>query len=239
MLRSFSVSLPRWPERLDRSPCSLHRSGWWRSRWWSPTTPPRRAALARWAALRGDVEGVRGAAAAVAEPARCVTALRAAAALAEVDGAPARAAQLELSIEASRAADLAVRSAAADLLARATLEMAEQEHAWPDGRAGEVVAVLRQAPASSLQALALAEALRAAGEIDEAITLLQQRSGAAPQGSAAWLQARWLLLRALESADRERARAMLAQHLALLPDGGVEPWGERFRQAARRLEVRP
>jgi hypothetical protein len=32
---------------------------------------------------------------------------------------------------------------------------------------------------------------------------------------------------------------MLAQHLALLPNGGLEPWGSRFRAAAARLGVTP
>ena len=83
------------------------------------------------------------------------------------------------------------------------------------------------------------QALRAAGEVDRAIAMLQQRSGAGAQGSPAWLQARWLLLRALEASDPPRARAMLAQHLALLPNGGLEPWGSRFRAAAARLGVTP
>ena len=199
--------------------------------------PAVAAALVRWLATRGDPSGVRAAVAAVRDDARCETALRAATALAEASAEGS--VQVELSMQAARSADPRLRAAAAEQLARSVVAMADADQALDPALAGDAVAVLRDSPASPWAPLAIAEALRQSGHAEEAIAALQQRSAAAPQGSAAWLQARWLLLRALESVDRERAKAMLSQHLTLLPGGGVEPWGARFRAAAERLGVKP
>jgi hypothetical protein len=198
--------------------------------------PAVASAVARWCAMQGDLPGVRAAVAAVEPDRRADTALRAAASLADLPGVAARTAEMELALQAMRGSDGSLKSAATDRLAQAVLANAEADAALDPSLAREVAAALRPVPG---QPLALAEALRASGEVDRAISMLQQRSGASPQGSPAWLQTRWLLLRALESSDPQRARAMLAQHLALLPDGGVEPWGGRFRAAAARLGVKP
>ncbi len=198
--------------------------------------PAVASAVARWCAMQGDLPGVRAAVAAVEPDRRAETALRAAASLADLPGVAARTAEMELALQAMRGSDGRQKTAATDRLAQAVLANAEADAALDPSLAREVAAALRPVPS---QPLALAEALRAAGEVDRAIAMLQQRSGAGAQGSPAWLRARWLLLRALEASDPQRARAMLAQHLALLPNGGLEPWGSRFRAAAARLGVTP
>ena len=201
--------------------------------------PAVAAAVARWSAMQGDLEGVRAAVAAVAERQRAMAALQAAVSLADRSEPGARRAQMELAIEALRSDEATLRSAAVERLAQAVVANAELDAPLEAGLARQIVAAIRGNRGPAEASPALAEALRASGQVEEAIAMLQRRSGGASQGSPAWLQSRWLLLRALESADGERARAMLAQHLVLLPDGGSEPWGTRFRAAAERLGVRP
>jgi len=79
---------------------------------------------------------------------------------------------------------------------------------------------------------AAAEALRASGRSDEAIERLQRIGASLAQGSEPWAEARWRLHRALLGVDPARARRMLEQHLALMPDGGPAPRGPRLVQAA-------
>jgi len=95
-----------------------------------------------------------------------------------------------------------------------------------------VKALVVERAASRAEDFAAAEALCAAGLMNEAIERLQRISGSLPQGSEPWAEARWRLHGALLAVDAARARRMLEQHLTLVPDGGPAPWGPRLVQAA-------
>ena len=93
---------------------------------------------------------------------------------------------------------------------------------------------LQRTPSTSItETFALAEALRMAGRGAEAAERMQVLSGTLAQGTEPWLEARWRLYRALQSFDATRAASMLQQHMTLLPEGGAQPWGALFRDAAR------
>ena len=72
-----------------------------------------------------------------------------------------------------------------------------------------------------------------AGRGAEAAERMQVLSGTLAQGTEPWLEARWRLYRVLQSFDATRAASMLRQHMTLLPEGGAQPWGALFRDAAQ------
>jgi hypothetical protein len=193
-------------------------------------------ALVRLQVLRGDLVAARACIDALPLDRRGAVAMAAVDELVAMQGAERRASQVEL---ASMAVELAAGHAeqvlaARERLARAVLQAADDGAPLRRELAERVVAPLATgAEASRAQTMAHAEALRMAGRAAEAVELLQKLSASLSQGSAAWAEARWRLFDALRQLDPRRAATMLAQHLALAPDGGPAPWGVRFLQASK------
>jgi hypothetical protein len=186
-------------------------------------------------AFEGDAAAVRELLARIPQPESARAALAASFALASVAGSDAAIAALDLALLVIESVpdDEALQSVACDRAARAMLRAADEDVALPSGMAARAAQALVEARASSRAAdFAAAEAVRASGRTDEAIERLQRIGAWLAQGSEPWTEARWRLHRALLAVDPVRARRMLEQHLALIPDGGPAPWGPRLVQAA-------
>jgi hypothetical protein len=197
--------------------------------------PAVRSALVQVHAFQGEAAKVRGLLAQIPQPESSRAALAASFALASVAGPEATLAALDLALLVieSDPSDEALRAVARDRAARAMLRAADEGVALPPDLATRVVkALVVERAVSRAEDFAAAEALRAAGPMNEAIERLQRISGSLPQGSEPWAEARWRLHRALLAVDAARARRMLEQHLTLVPDGGPAPWGPRLVQAA-------
>ena len=197
--------------------------------------PVVRSMLVQVHAFQGDTATVRELLARIPQPESARAALAASFALASVAGPDAAIAALDLAILVieSAPADEALRSVARDRAARAMLRAADEGVALPSELAARTAQALVDARTSSRAAdFAVAEALRASGRTDEAIERLQRIGASLAQGSEPWAEARWRLHRSLLAVDPARARRMLEQHLALMPDGGPAPWGPRLVQAA-------
>jgi hypothetical protein len=197
--------------------------------------PTVRSALVQVHALQGEAARVRALLARIPQPESSRAALAASFALASVPGSEATLAALDLALLVIEAdpSDEALRAVARDRAARAMLRAADEGLVLPPDLATRAVQSLVVARAvSRAEDFAAAEALRAAGQMNESIERLQRIGGALPQGSEPWAEARWRLHRALLALDAARARRMLEQHLTLVPDGGPAPWGPRLVQAA-------
>jgi hypothetical protein len=202
--------------------------------------PAVATALVRWHAARDDVQAAMKAVDSVERSRRASEALAAAFEMERVQTPAARLAAVELAWSAAAAEDPATRAAATDRLARGVLQASREGVALPTSVAvGAALALGPHASASVLHGFALSEAERQGGQAESAIERLQALTASLPQGEEPWLEGRWWLLQALRAVDEDRAQAMLQQHMALLPDGGAEPWGGRFRQAAGELERQP
>jgi hypothetical protein len=57
------------------------------------------------------------------------------------------------------------------------------------------------------------------------------------QGAAGWYEAKYRLINLLATLDAPRAREVMAQHRALNPDYGPDPWGAQLRALDLRLRV--
>lgn len=197
--------------------------------------PVVRSMLVQVHAFQGETATVRELLARIPQPESARAALAASFALASVADPDAAIAALDLAmlVIESAPADEALRSVARDRAARAMLRAADEGVALPSELAARAAQVLVETRAGSRAAdFAAAEALRASGRSDEAIERLQRIGASLAQGSEPWAEARWRLHRALLGVDPARARRMLEQHLALMPDGGPAPWGPRLVQAA-------
>ncbi|MDG2423060.1 MAG: hypothetical protein P8M22_03680 [Phycisphaerales bacterium] len=73
------------------------------------------------------------------------------------------------------------------------------------------------------------------GDTDEALRCWRIVTAGSRAGSDDWFQARTALIELLEASDPSRAREVMEQHMALYPEFGPVPWGERLRSAADRL----
>lgn len=197
--------------------------------------PAVRSALVQVHAFRGEAAKVRALLAQIPQSESSRAALAASFALASVAGPEATLAALDLALLVieSDPSDEALRAVARDRAARAMLRAADEGVALPSDLATRAVkALVVERAVSRAEDFAAAEALRAAGPMNEAIERLQRISGSLPQGSEPWAEARWRLHRTLLAVDAARARRMLEQHLTLVPDGGPAPWGPRLVQAA-------
>lgn len=194
------------------------------------------AGLVRLEVMRGDLAAARTCIEALPADTRAAISLAAIDALAAMQGAERRQAAIELSLLALDVASdrTDMLQPARERLARSMLRAIDENAAPSRELATRVAARLAPGdPASRVESMALAEALRLSGRGTEAIERLQKLSAGLPQGGAPWTEARWRLFEALRDVDARRAAAMLAQHLALAPDGGAAPWGARFLQAAK------
>jgi len=203
-------------------------------------TPFVAVALVRWHAARGEVEQAKASVQQVEQSQRWRAALPAAFEMERVQAPDARLATVELALMAAASDEPAMHAAATDQLVRGVLRASRDGATLPPAVADRVTQALTpHASVSVLHGLALSEAQRQGGQAESAIERLQTLTAGLVQGEEPWLEGRWYLLQALRAVDEERARVMLRQHMALLPDGGASPWGERFRRAANELERRP
>lgn len=193
-------------------------------------------AIVRLQVMQGDMSALQATLAQAPTALRARLALAAAFALSDMQAAD----RLQAAVACARLAadeageDAALAAAARDRLARSVLAAADAEVAIDAGMCASVIETLQRTPSTSLvEAFALAEALRMAGRGAEAAERMQVLGGTLAQGTEAWLEARWRLYQALRSFDAARAASMLQQHMSLLPEGGAQPWGARFRDAAR------
>ena len=193
-------------------------------------------AIVRLQVMQGDMASLQNMLAQAPEAMRGRLALAAAFALSDMQ-APDR---MQAAVACARMAadgaisDASLAGAARDRLARCVLAAADAEVAMDAGVSAKVIDALQRTPSQSMaEAFALAESLRMAGRGAEAAERMQVLSGTLAQGSEAWMEARWRLYRALQSFDATRAASMLQQHMSLLPQGGPQPWGARFRDAAQ------
>jgi hypothetical protein len=83
-----------------------------------------------------------------------------------------------------------------------------------------------------------ADTAAAAGAHAEAVEGYRLLLPALAPGSDEWFEVRTLLIESLAMTDPARAREVIAQHVALHPEYGPAPWGERLRRVAERLGQR-
>ncbi len=67
---------------------------------------------------------------------------------------------------------------------------------------------------------------------DEALDAWRALLGALPSGSEGWFEARYHSLRILLMKDQATGMQVMAQHVALYPDYGPEPWGPKIKELA-------
>jgi hypothetical protein len=96
-------------------------------------------------------------------------------------------------------------------------------------------ALLAKRPKDAATLETLADLALAAGDRPRAAEVLRSLVAGSPAGSERWFRAKTLLIETLAMIDPARARAVLAQHVALQPSYGPEPWGERLRAVERTL----
>ena len=193
-------------------------------------------AIVRLQVMQGDMSALQATLAQAPAALRARLALAAAFALSDMQAAD----RLQAAVACARLAadeageDAALAAAARDRLARSVLAAADAEVVIDAGMCARLIETLQRAPSTSItETFALAEALRMAGRGAEAAERMQVLSGTLAQGTEPWLEARWRLYRALQSFDAARAASMLQQHMTLLPEGGAQPWGALFRDAAQ------
>jgi hypothetical protein len=58
---------------------------------------------------------------------------------------------------------------------------------------------------------------------------------ASAAGSDGWFEAKYNMIRMLAKVEAEKARGAMAEHRVLYPDGGPEPWGQKFRDLDAQL----
>ncbi|MEM1185566.1 MAG: hypothetical protein AAGI53_11290 [Planctomycetota bacterium] len=87
------------------------------------------------------------------------------------------------------------------------------------------------------------DALRRLGRLAEsagndalALDAWRTLSAGARNGTREWFEARYHAIRLLARTEPSKAADAFAQHEALYPDGGPEPWGERFKALGRELQ---
>ncbi len=200
------------------------------------TDPLVVGALARMFAMQGNVPAMRRVIEQSPPAARPYAQLTASFMLSTMNNRESLAAAVECAAAAATATqqETAFSEAAFDQLARSVLQISDLNATLEPLQAAEVSRLLQSRPAESiLHQWAIAEAMRMEGQGSAAAERLSQLSGTLLQGSDPWVQTRWRFFQALQSFDAARAAAMLRQHLDLLPDGGAEPWGNRFRQAGQ------
>ncbi len=95
--------------------------------------------------------------------------------------------------------------------------------------------VLKVVPAERDALLRTAEFAEAAGNPKLSLDCWRKLLVGLPQGSPDWFRARFESIRILAGTDAEAARVAIAQHRALFPDFGPEPWGTRIRDLATML----
>jgi hypothetical protein len=141
---------------------------------------------------------------------------------------------------ARAAIDLAGIEGVASITLAAAREELDQAPASPDASLVARLrplaeAMLAKRPKDAVALETVADLARAAGDRAAAAEALRSLVAGLPSGSERWYRAKTLLIESLAVIDPARARAVLAQHVALQPSYGPEPWGERLRAVERAL----
>lgn len=82
-----------------------------------------------------------------------------------------------------------------------------------------------------------ARMLETAGRSDEALDIWRRLVSGLDRSSEDWFEARYESIRLLFVSDQANARVAMQQHVTLFPTLGPEPWGQRFRELARKMNV--
>lgn len=82
-----------------------------------------------------------------------------------------------------------------------------------------------------------ARMLEVAGRQAEALDVWRRLVTGLESGTDEWFEARFESIRLLFETDPDTARVAMRQHVTLFPTLGPEPWGQRFRDQARRMSV--
>ena len=98
-------------------------------------------------------------------------------------------------------------------------------------------AILKQRPDDAQGFAMLADAAIACGEFDVAFEALGRLVGSLPSRSDAWFERKADLCELLARTNPEEARAILRQHVVLIPDWGPGKPGQRLQQIAQQLGV--
>ncbi|MBL0927775.1 MAG: hypothetical protein IBJ11_09000 [Phycisphaerales bacterium] len=80
-----------------------------------------------------------------------------------------------------------------------------------------------------------AELAEAARDTGNALAHWRMLSAGLPPGDAAFFEVRYRLIRLMADAEPDNAREALAQHRALFPNFGPDPWGPKIRELDDRL----
>jgi len=97
--------------------------------------------------------------------------------------------------------------------------------------------ILKQRPDDAQGFAMLADAAIACGEFDVAFEALGRLVGSLPSRSDAWFERKADLCELLARTNPEEARAILRQHVVLIPDWGPGKSGQRLQQIAKQLGV--
>jgi hypothetical protein len=138
------------------------------------------------------------------------------------------------------AVDVAGVEGVAVLTLAAARETVDQAPATPDaalvGRMRPIAeAVLAKRPKDAIALETVADLALADGDRARAVEALRSLVAGVATGSERWYRAKTLLVETLATTDPERARAVLAQHLAFQPSYGPPPWGDRLRAVEVKL----
>ncbi|HYE01887.1 MAG TPA: hypothetical protein VD963_01495, partial [Phycisphaerales bacterium] len=96
-------------------------------------------------------------------------------------------------------------------------------------------AILAAQPRNEASLRRLARTSEDSGDTATALRSWSTLAAGLDVGSPAWFEARYHQLRLLAAADAVRARQLLAQHRALYPTLGPDPWGTRMRELESKL----
>lgn len=97
--------------------------------------------------------------------------------------------------------------------------------------------VLGVQPRATESLARMCEAAESAGNAVRAIECWNVRLGAAATGSSEWFEARFNILRLMAKVDPQRAREQIDQHIALFPDFGPPPWGDRLKELNAQIPI--
>jgi len=116
-------------------------------------------------------------------------------------------------------------------VAQASFELWKQFGDQARGRAALPIyeRLLETRPRDAGALRAAAELSEHFGSMDKSIEYWRILGAGLENGSNEWFEARYRFVRLLVKTDPSRAREVLAQHKAMNPDYGPEPWGSRLR----------
>lgn len=141
----------------------------------------------------------------------------------------------------SKAADEPAIAAIARIVldARAEMLAASADRGQAERGLALAEALLARAPRDAALLRACAMCAEASGDLGKAAEHLRSLVGGLPPRTEPWFAAKVDQLRVLAALDPARARAVLAQHRALYPDIGPEPWKSRMLAVEGAMNAAP